>query len=177
MRRMIIFKLGCLSALALTAFASSQTTFDAAAIDARGSDRSNAKQSSDAELSRKVALSDVELVQTHARPIFSQNRRPFVAKLQVVEQPVAIVEEAAAEQPSSLPRRLVLLGTNAGGSAASVLVRNQENEEVRWLKVGEAFDGWVLASTSEDQAAFVCQERQGDDCEYRLTLYYDAGSN
>jgi hypothetical protein len=173
----MILKTACLSAFVVAAFASSQLAFDVSAIDARGSDEVSAKQSSDMELSQKATLSDVELVQTHARPIFSQSRRPFVAKPHMVEQPVAIVEHAMAQQPGGLPRRLILLGTNVGGSAASALVRNQENEEVRWLKVGESFDGWILSSTSGDQAAFVCQERQGNDCEYSLTLYSDARSN
>ena len=177
MRQTMILKLACFSVLAVAAFASSRLTFNTTAIDARRSDRITAIQSSDLGPSRQTSLSDVDLVETHARPIFSQNRRPFVPRPVVVEQPVAVVDEAAAEQPDTLPRRLILLGTNVGGATASVLVRNQDDEEVRWLKVGETFDGWVLVSTSWDQAAFVCEERQGDDCEYRLTLYADAGSN
>lgn len=176
MRLTVVFKLACFSALVVAAFASSQIAFDASALYERGAERSVPKVSADAA-EQTTALSDVQLVETFARPIFSQNRRPFVPKPQVVEQSVAVVEQPVVEPPNSLPRRLVLLGTNVGGSSASVLVRNRENEEVRWLKVGETFDGWVLASTSEDQAAFVCQAGQGNDCDYRLTLYSDPGSN
>jgi hypothetical protein len=107
--------------------------------------------------------------------LFSQNRRPFVPKPQVVEQPIGQVEEAAVTQPVSLPRRLSLIGTNVGGSTPSVLVRNKESEEVRWLRIGEVFDGWILASAGADQAAFICKEKKGSDCEYRLTLYSDGG--
>lgn len=170
-----VLKIVLLSALAAVAYTSSWVSFDAAALDSRVSKPKADPGVTDVAVPGKVALTDAELVQTHARPLFSQNRRPFVPKPQVVEQPVAQVVEPVVAQPASLPRRLSLLGTNVGGSTPSVLVRNRESEEVRWLRIGEAFDGWILSSASADQVAFICRERQGSDCDYRLTLYSDSG--
>lgn len=170
-----VLKIVLLSALVAVAYASAWVSFDAAALDSRVSKPKADPGVTDVAVSGKVVLTDAELVQTHARPLFSQSRRPFVPKPQVVEQPVVQVEEAVVAPPVSLPRRLSLLGTNVGGSTPSALVRNKESEEVRWLKIGEAFDGWILSSASADQAAFICRERQGGDCDYRLTLYSDSG--
>ena len=175
MRQTMVVKIVFLAALAVAALATTEISFDDTPLDGRASDKIPARQNPGMELPAKTRLSDAELLQTHSRPLFSQNRRPFVARLPVVEQPVAAVEEPVADPPSSLPRRLVLLGTDVGGSPASVLVRNQDNAEVRWLKVGETFDGWTLSETAADEASFVCPGQQGDDCRYRLTLYSEPG--
>lgn len=173
MRVAALLKAGFVSVLGVLAFASAATVFDASALDDRAVDTRNVSQNRGFDLARKASLSDAELTQTLARPIFSPDRRPFVAKPQVVEQPVAHV--TVVEQPIIAPRRLLLLGTNVGGSVSSVLVRNQESSEVRWLKLGESFDGWVLTKAAADAATFVCEPQRDTDCEYKLLLYVEGG--
>ena len=169
-----IMKIGLVLALAVIAFGSAQLDFDTSAFDDRASSAKSANQDRGVELPGRTSITDAELVQTHARPLFSQNRRPFVPRPQIVEQPVA-VQEAVVEQPVTAPRRLLLLGTNVKGSVSSVLVLNQESAETRWLKVGESFDGWTLTVAAAEQATFTCERGQATDCEYRLALYTDAG--
>lgn len=168
-------RIALLSALAAAGYASLWTGFATAPLDRRGSNATADRSMADASRPARVGLADADLVQTHARPLFSLHRRPFVPRPAVVEQAVAQVEQPAVEQSVSLPRRLALLGTNVAGPVASALVRNKESDEIRWLTIGEVFDGWILSSASADHAAFVCRERQGNDCEYRLTLYSDTG--
>lgn len=167
-----LIKIGLVAILAIMAFGSSQLDFETSALDDRASNAKSAKQDRGINLPGREAVTDAELVQTHARPLFSQNRRPFVPRLQVVEQPVA-VQEAVIELPVSMPRRLLLLGTNVRGSVSSVLVLNRENAETRWLKVGESFDGWTLTAAAPEQAMFICEGGQAADCEYKLALYAD----
>jgi len=161
--------------LAAIGYASTWVSFDTTALDSHVSNVKTDRRLVDFGSPGRTALTDTELAETHARPLFSQNRRPFVPKPVVVEQAIAQVEQSVVEQPISLPRRLALIGTNISGPGVSALVRNTESEEVRWLKIGDAFDGWILSSTSADRAAFVCREKEGDDCEYRLELYPDPG--
>lgn len=174
MRSPTMMKIGLVAMLALAAFGSSQLDFDTSVLDDRGSNTKFSGQDRGVELPGRTSVTDVELVQTHARPLFSQNRRPFVPRPQIVEQSVA-VQEAIVEQPVSAPRRLLILGTNVKGSVSSVLVLNQESSETRWLKVGESFDGWTLAAAAPEQAMFICEQTQTADCEYKLALYTDSG--
>lgn len=175
MRQALLVKAVVLSALGAAACASAHVAFDVTALDGRAADSSPARRDRHVERVAGAALSDADLVETHARPLFSRNRRPFVPPPQIVEQPDAGVEAAAVEPAPSLPRRLLLLGTNVDGRAASALVRNMDSEEVRWLRVGESFDGWRLSAMSADQARFVCQTFEGEDCAYTLSLYSDGG--
>lgn len=170
MRHAVVLKLALVSAFATAAVVSSQIQFETSALDDRDTEKSAAKHDSNLKFREKAALTDTDLTETHARPLFNPDRRPFLAKPPVVEQSMAVPEPVVA-QPASLPRRLVLIGTNAGTSEGSVLVRQQESEEVRWLTIGETFDGWRLTAASEDGASFICAEPQGGDCKYQLELY------
>lgn len=172
MRGPALMKIGVVAILAVIACGSSQLGFETSALDDRASTAKSTNRDRGIELPGREAMTDAELVQTHARPLFSQNRRPFVPRPQVVEQPVA-VQEAVVEQPVSVPRRLLLLGTNVSGSVSSVLVLNRESAETRWLEVGESFDGWRLTAAAPEQAIFVCEGGQAADCEYKLALYAD----
>jgi hypothetical protein len=115
-------------------------------------------------------LLDAEIVDTYARPLFSPSRRPFVARvIQPVEnQDVEIVEEV---QSPRTQRNFRLLGVNLYGGTTTILVRNQETEEVRWLKKGEEFEGWILSSADQNGAHFSCLKQSSDDCSYDVDLY------
>jgi len=124
-----------------------------------------------AEDARPAALSDAEIVETHARPLFNAARRPFVARA------IAAIENTdnqMSEQPAEtaiVPKRLRLLGVNLHEKSFAVLIQNRETEEVRWLKKGDSFDGWILKSASNEQAQFSCLEQKSADCSYDVELY------
>jgi hypothetical protein len=170
-----VAKAALVSVLAAVGYGSTWVRFETAAVHIRPLNAGADQRLPVIGSRTPIVLTDADLMESHARPLFSQNRRPFVAKPTVIEQPVAKMEQPALAQPANRPRRLLLIGTNVSGPAVSVLVLNRESEEIRWLEIGEAFDGWILADAGAYQARFTCREKQGNDCEYRLALYADAG--
>lgn len=174
MGQAVVVKFALVSALAVAALGSTQIHLETSALDMREANKSAPTRTS-VDLLTKAALTDADLVETHARPLFSQTRRPFVAKPPPAIEQQPVVAEVVVEKLSELPRRLALVGISSGQSA-SVLIRNEESAETRWLRVGEAFDGWTLAEATADGAVFTCAGQQAGNCDYRLTLYPDTRS-
>jgi hypothetical protein len=118
---------------------------------------------------RQIALSEADIVESAARPLFNASRRPFVPQPVKVEAQKSDVKATAPVE--TVRRRIRLLGVNLIGITFTALVQNQDNQEVRWIRKGQAFDGWVLVEADRESAHFTCAEKTGSDCHYDVELY------
>lgn len=167
--RTLLLKLSMLACMASVAILSLQTGFDATpATDPARKPKTAPRVPEGGEPS--ATISDSEIIETFSRPLFSASRRPFVAR---DIAPVAAAESQPVEEAQVIarPKRLRLMGINAHGKSFAALIRNIETEEVRWLKQGEVFDGWVLKAANKDQVEFSCSEPLANDCSYKVMLY------
>jgi hypothetical protein len=155
--------------LASAAFASTGLQFDTSPIRDIAGPKKHDPGALKAD-GAQVSLSDADIVETHARPLFSASRRPFVARSLTVESP-QVEEQAEPVMVSQRHKSFRLLGVNLSGGSFTALVLNRDSEEVRWIKRGENFDGWVLKAADEESAHFECADGQGDDCKYDVDLY------
>lgn len=170
MRAALLLKSTALLGIAGVAFFSFSLNPDVTPL--RHTDRKDARKDQEKALDLPInGVLDLEIVDTYARPLFSDTRRPFVARpIEPVENPEAEVPPEQA-QAHELPRNLRLLGVNMFGGSLTVLVRNQETEETRWLKTGEEFAGWILSGANADGAHFSCRDQTAGDCSYDVRLY------
>jgi len=103
------------------------------------------------------AIAVGELLETHARPIFSPSRRPpapaDLAALTV--QPVKAASLVRLEPDHPL---LNLLGTIVGGPVEIGVFIDESSHDVIRIKAGEAHDGWTLSAVSGRVAIF---QKQG----------------
>jgi hypothetical protein len=97
-----------------------------------------------------------------SRPLFRQDRRPFVPPIAAPE-PEIRAEPAQEDQVArDLPLpNLVLAGVNLGPEAASALVRDSDHETTGWLRIGDQVAGWRLKAVNE--AAIILERTPGDE--------------
>ena len=79
------------------------------------------------------------------RPLFSPDRRDFVAPADVVAAAPASVEQAAPPQAPTLQVRL--LGTRIIRSQQAALLELAD-QDARWYPVGDAIEGWTIQDIS-----------------------------
>jgi hypothetical protein len=167
--KMIVVKAAVLILLLAAAYASNGLQFDTAPVRQIADARTRSLPAAKPEDAQN-ALTDADIVETQARPLFSASRRPFVAR--VVSVDAAEVETAAAApEPVATPRRIRLLGVNIFGADFMALVQNQESAEIRWIGKGQEFDGWILTAADKESAHFACARDNDSDCRYDVDLY------
>lgn len=168
MNALAMLKLVALAAVGAAVYASFRLDFDIRPI------REVAHASQRTVVPAKVSgvkqpLTGDDVAANEARPLFNASRRPFVAKVvQVAAQ--RSIDNIAPKVPVA-PRRIRLLGVNIFGTSASALLQNRETKEIRWIRQGAAFDGWVLVRADKASAHFTCSQKGAPDCSYDVELY------
>lgn len=97
-----------------------------------------------------------ELLETHARPLFSPTRRP-PAPLVLAAVVAAPVKPAPPAKSGPDHPLLTLLGTIVGDIVEIGVFTDEVSHDVIRLRAGEAHDGWTLSSISGRTAIFLKQ--------------------
>lgn len=90
----------------------------------------------------QISLSSLSV--TRERPIFSPSRRPPPIKISLPHLPTKIEQQ---NQP-----QLVLLGAIAAGHRGMAIFKDEKNQSVIRMRVGESHFGWILQRVNGRQA-------------------------
>lgn len=117
--------------------------------------------------------SEMLLIHTQTRPLFSPSRRHWIAPTVPVKDPVTapLTEEAvtpveALSEPQAVVPQVTLIGVEKSPIGAKVLISKTGTQETIWLKSGEKLDNWTVQSI--ESASFELVNR---DQKIKLELY------
>lgn len=180
MRRFAIFlpPLGALAvfaavALSLLMMPALWTSSDGRKTETTGSGEIRAEPEDNAakEMNSVPELTDAELAEMSARPLFQKGRRvPNQAEPAPVPQAVAApppVQPYPLPQTESIePPALRMRGYVAGEGGASALVFSPRTSSENWVKTGDEIDGWVVRGISAGAI-----QVESDEQEFTIKLY------
>lgn len=124
---------------------------------------------------KKLPTSELLLLHTQTRPLFSPTRRKWVEPAQpspapaesaaspAPAEPPALPEPAAAEPP---PPSVTLIGVEKNPSGARVLLAKTGTADALWFKSGEKVDGWAVEAIDAGSVEIALGERK-----IKLELY------
>jgi hypothetical protein len=127
-------------------------------------------------LEEKIPASELLLVHTQTRPLFSPTRRqrvepvpPPPAAPEPTPQPVpaeSLPEPLAVQTP---PPDVTLIGIEKSPSGAKALLVTSGGSDALWLKSGEQFEGWAIQAIGDGSVEMALGERK-----IKLELYPQA---
>lgn len=105
-------------------------------------------------------LSDLTFVQTFSRPLFSPNRRKYVAppppkKQQAKPAPVAKSEPQKQETPVNVQ----LVGISISGAYTKALVQTDLQPDPLWVSVGEKIGPWTVSEIGSGAITITADDR------------------
>lgn len=122
-----------------------------------------------------LPASELLLVHTQTRPLFSLTRRKWVEPAQpplappeaaappVTAEPPALPEPAAVEAP---PPSVTLIGVEKTPAGAKVLLLKTGTADALWFKSGEKIEGWAVQAIDAGSVEMALGERK-----IKLELY------
>jgi hypothetical protein len=129
-------------------------------------------------LEEKIPASELLLVHTQTRPLFSPTRRKWVdpvppppAAPEPTTQPVVaepLPVPAAIQTP---PPDVTLIGIEKSPSGAKALLMKSGGSDALWLKNGEQLEGWAIHAIDASSVEMTLGERK-----IKLELYPQAPS-
>jgi hypothetical protein len=95
------------------------------------------------------------LVQSQTRPLFSPNRRPWVAAaMELVPEPIPTIAQPLAIEPIApvdvQPPDVVLIGIQKNLNSAKALLLKTGTADAVWFKLGQQIDEWTIGSIENE---------------------------
>jgi hypothetical protein len=129
-------------------------------------------------LEAKVPASELLLVHTQTRPLFSPTRRKWVepvppppAALELTPQPAPAEPLPAPAAVQTPPPDVTLIGIEKSPSGAKALLMKSGGSDALWLKSGEQLEGWAIHAIDASSVEMTLGERK-----IKLELYPQAPS-
>lgn len=142
--RSAILAITCLAAFAVSVWASRlQITTSAIPSKFSFADMEALRDENGAAAESRVA----ETVETHARPLFSWNRRPYQVREEAEPEVEPALPDMAEEEVPVVEierPRLKLLGTEPVAQIPSALITLEETGTSSWFRKGELVIGWRI---------------------------------
>ncbi len=102
------------------------------------------------------------------RPVFNQDRRPFVKKMVIVKKPKPVVRRVT--RPATPAQRLQLLGVLINATTKKALIGSSRDKKGLWLTESMTFQGWKIMEITDNHVLM-----KNGLKEQKLELYQSSG--